>query len=155
MLVFMSIWVKMEQFAQRSEVSGIHAQGHILQVMRSQCSGHLEPHLEKHCVAFAFSLSGCFQLQCFSYFLSSLPLSLPFFFVFLFSLLSQCDGSLDVPMWLGCGDFQPRESFTVQGLADHNGGPCTSRAPTFHSARCSCQIYIHIIDKHEVKMVRY
>ena len=28
--------------------------------------------------------------------------------------------------------------FTVQGLADHSGGPWTPRAPTFHSARCSC-----------------
>ena len=67
--------------------------------MRSQCSGYLEPCREKRCAAFAFTLSHCFQHSCFCYIFPSLLLPLPFFLVFLFPLLSQCDGCLDVPVW--------------------------------------------------------
>ena len=69
---------------------------------RSQCSSYLEPRWEEHCVIFIFSLSGCFQCLCFSYFSASVPLP-PFIFLRYHSVtgaqMSLCGGS-----WLGFRD---------------------------------------------------
>ena len=75
-------------------------------------------------------ISGCCQRQRFSYFSASL--SLPPFFLTIITVMgawmAPCWGS-----WLGCRDCQPWGRLTVQGLADHSGGPWTSQAPTLHS----------------------
>ena len=62
--------------------------------MRAQCSSYLEPHWLECCVAFVFSLSGCFLAVLLLLFFCFTPTTPPFF-----ALVSQCDRCLDVPLW--------------------------------------------------------
>ena len=62
--------------------------------MRAQCSSYLEPHWLECCVAFVFSLSGCFLAVVLLLFFCFTPTTPP-----VFPLLSQCDRCPDVPLW--------------------------------------------------------
>ena len=114
---------------------------------RSCISAAIWNHIGRSVVPPLFSLGGClfFSGNAFLVFcLSSIP---PFvFFLFVFFLSFHCYHSVtDAWMSLCVGAHG-----WVAGIASHgsvllsrgwlvtSGGPWTSRAPTFHSARCSC-----------------
>ena len=105
--------------------------------MRSQCRGHLELRWQSF-VRHSFFLAVVLRVSVFLFFSASLPQIRPPFFPHCYHSVTGARMSLCGGSWLGCGDCKPWKRLTVKGLADHSGGPWTSWAPTFHSARCSC-----------------
>ena len=135
--VFLCIEVHDGAVAQWSAVSGIHS--------RRSCGLSVAAvwnRIGKSIVEPLFFSKRLFFLSSSAFLVFYLHSTQIFFLFFFFPLLSQCDRCPDVPVcigsWLGCRDCQPWERLTVQGLADHSGGPWTPGAPTFRSARCSC-----------------
>ena len=114
--------------------------------MQFQCSGYLEPRWEKHCAAFAFSLSHCFQHSCFTYISASLLLPLPFFCFSLFTVIT---------MWWVPGCPCVGAHCWVVGIAGHGSVflsrgwlmtvEAPGRIPGTHFPLSSIQLLIHDI----------